>query len=455
MQKKYIFICIQLLLMTIFIPLGAQAAPNAALISDNILTLNDVINTALANNETMIQANLGVELVTARYQETNNAFNPQLTLSEAAGRQYTDSYQTKVYNFDSSKWQKIDTNEVLQYNYDTKLSLQLPLHTGHRLEATREQAAQNIEQTKATLLKTRQNLILDTTTAYFTLLQSYNSVDLALESKEQMQVHLKNANLNYDNGIVAKSDILRAEVELAASEQNLAKAENNVQLAKTTLCNLMGIDLHTDFHISNLLSATYTIQDLEIYLTSAQQNRPEQAAINAQINGANAAVTIAKSGNLPTLNLNGTYDLKGNSFPPGDTSWSLMLNANWNVFDGGITKSKVTQAQKNLNISQSQERQLMNSITLEVTQAYFNLQDAAKRLSTAQKAADKSDEDFRISQIRYKSGLGTNVEVLDSHVAFVNAKNNLIQTQYEYQTNYAKLLKAAGIIDSQREDEGR
>ena len=277
------------------------------------LTLDDAINTALANNQTIIQAGLGVELATARYQETQHAFNPQLALSETAGRQYADSYQTKAYNFDSNKWQKVDTNEMLQYNYDTKLSVQLPLYTGHRLEANREQAAQNIEQTKANAVKTRQSLILDTTSAYFTLLQSYNTLELAHESTEQMQVHLKNATLNYNNGIVAKSDILRAEVELAAAEQNLAKAENSVQLAKTTLCNLMGVNLHTDFRVSNLLSAAYSVQDLDRYLAIARQTRPELAAMNAQINGASAAMTAAQSGNLPTLNLNGAYDWRGNS----------------------------------------------------------------------------------------------------------------------------------------------
>lgn len=452
MLKKQILVFIHLLLMA-FIPLGVQAAPTDAPTAANILTLNDAINTALNNNQTIIQANLGIELASAHYQETKNAFSPQLVLSETAGRQYADSYQTKAYNFDLNKWQKVYTNEMLQYNYDTKLSVQLPLYTGHRLEANREQAAQNIEQNKANSLKIRQNLIFDTTTAYFSLLQSYNTLDLARESTEQMQSHLKNAILNYDNGIVPKSDILRAEVELAAAEQNLAKAENNVQLAKTTLCNLMGVDLHTDFRVSNLVSDAYSFQDLDHYLAIARQTRPELAAMNAQINGASATMTAAQSGNLPTLNLNGTYDWKGNSFP-GDASWSLMLTANWNAFDGGITKSKVIQAQKSLNISQSQERQLMDNITLEVTQAYFNVQDSAKRLATAQKAAVKADEDFRISQLRYKSGLSTNVEVLDSHVAFLNAKNGLIQTQYDYHTSYARLLKAAGTIGQQQKEEG-
>ena len=87
-------------------------------------------------------------------------------------------------------------------------------------------------------------------------------------------------------------------------------------------------------------------------------------------------------------------------------------------------------------------------MALEVTQALFNLEDAAKRLLTAQKASVKADDDFRISRARYLAGIGSNIEVLDSHVAFVNAKNNLIQTQFDYYAGYARLLRATGELTS-------
>ncbi|GMB00977.1 TolC family protein [Pelosinus sp. IPA-1] len=454
MGNKRIQLLIELLLFIVFIPFGAEAAPMDTPSGTNILTLTEVINTAVANNQTIIQANLGVDLASARYQETQSAFNPLLTLSETAGRQQADSYQTKAYDFTPNKWKKVDTNEMLQNSYDTKLSLQLPLYTGHRLEANREQAAQTIEQSKANALKARQNLVLDTTTAYFALLQSYNTLDLSRQSYEQMQTHLKNAALNYNNGIVAKSDVLRAEVELAAAEQNQFKAENNVQLAKTTLCNMMGVDLHTNFSVSDILPATYPVQDLDSYLGMARQERPDLKAMSAQMRVGKSAITAAQSGQLPTLNLNGVYELKGNSFPANDASWSIMLNASWNVFDGGITTSRINQAQKNLAISQSQQQQLMDNIVLEVTQAYFNVEDASKRLLTAQKAAVKADEDYRIAQRRYTAGISPSVEILDSHVAFLNAKNSLIQTEFDYHTNYAKLLKATGTLDSSERMKG-
>ena len=451
MRKKTVLVILGLFCLIMYTPYTAKAAPPASATAKT-LTLSTAIATALANNQSIIQANLGIDLATARYQETKNAFNPQVAISETAGRQSVDSFQTSAYNFGSSKWQKVSTNEKLQNNYGTKIALQVPLYTGRRLEANREQAEQIVEQSNANAQKAQQALILDTTTAYFTLLQTYNTLDLARQGYEQMQSHLKNATLNYENGIVAKSDVLRAEVELAAAEQSLVKAENSVQLAQTTLCNILGVDLHTDYTLSHPISVAYPLESVNEYIRIALQKRPELKAMDAQLHGAAAAITAAQSGKLPTVALTGAYewtgDSKNNPYPPGYASWSIMLNASWNVFDGGITASKVTQTQTNLLISQSQQKQLFDNIVLEVTQANFNVQDTAKRLATAQKAAAKADEDFRIAQRRYSAGLSTNVEVLDSHVAFLNAKNNFIQTQFDYHISYAKLLKAAGILDN-------
>lgn len=445
MYRNYIHSFLYCLLITLFIPSTLQASP--AMPSQQF-TLNQAIQLALQNNQTILQSNLNMDLSTARYEEAQRAFAPQLIFAESIGRQYAESYETKAYNFNATKWQKITTNEMLQNTYSSKFSLQVPLYSGHRLEANREQAAQNAKQTTALSTKTRQNLILDTTTAYFSLLQSNNSLNLAEEAKAQMQAHLNNTMINFENGIVPRADILRAEMELASAEQTLSKAKNSVQLSQTALCNLMGIDLHTNIEAAALSETVYPLQELSTYITLAKQFRPELLAAHAQTNSAQAALTAAKSGHLPSLNLNSAYEWKGNAYPPGDSSWNVLLTATWNVFDGGITTSKIVQAQKALEISQSQERQWLDTIELEVTQAYFSILDAANRLTTARKATLKADEDFRIAQLRYQGGLSSSVELLDSHVAFLTAKNNFIQSQYDYHTNYARLLKASGRIEA-------
>ena len=412
------------------------------------LTMQEAVSLVLKRNRSIQQAVLTIDAAKARRKEISGSFLPQISLQESFFRQFADSTKTKAYDFSTRTWKKVMTDDSWKSSYDTRVFFQMPLFTSGRLEANYRQAAYSVAQTEANLDKTRQSLILDTITAYLTLLQNYNSAALARQSVEQMQQHLRIAALNYEQGMVAKSDVLRSEVELAAAEQKLAKAENSVNLARTALCNLMGIPLDSQFIAQPIQTPTYRTPPLAALLEQAAASRPELAAVSAQTHAAGAAVTAARAGHLPTISLNANYDWRGETYLKNEENWNVMVVANLNVFDGGITASRIEQAKKNAAVVESQQRQLADLVALEVTQALFNLEDAAKRLLTAQKASVKADDDFRISRARYLAGIGSNIEVLDSHVAFVNAKNNLIQTQFEYYAGYARLLRATGELTS-------
>ena len=88
---------------------------------------------------------------------------------------------------------------------------------------------------------------------------------------------------------------------------------------------------------------------------------------------------------------------------------------------------------------------MQDSIRLEVQSSYLNLREAEKRIETARVAVDKAEEDFKIAQIRYSAGVGTNLDVLDSQVALTQANNNFVQALYDYNTSKVKLEGSMGL----------
>ena len=116
-----------------------------------------------------------------------------------------------------------------------------------------------------------------------------------------------------------------------------------------------------------------------------------------------------------------------------------------NLFDGNVTKAKVRQAEARLTKSVEQANQKQDVIQLEVRQAYLNMLEAEKRITTSKVTVDKGQEDFKIAQVRYSAGVGTNLDVIDSQLALTQAKTNYIQAMYDYNTSRAKLDKAMGI----------
>ena len=73
------------------------------------------------------------------------------------------------------------------------------------------------------------------------------------------------------------------------------------------------------------------------------------------------------------------------------------------------------------------------------------MKEAEKRIDTSSVAVTKAEEDFKIAQVRYNAGVGTNLDVIDAELALAQAKTNYIQALYDYNTGKAKVEKAMGL----------
>ncbi|MDD3395805.1 MAG: TolC family protein, partial [Acidaminococcaceae bacterium] len=116
-----------------------------------------------------------------------------------------------------------------------------------------------------------------------------------------------------------------------------------------------------------------------------------------------------------------------------------------NIFDSGVTASKVAAARADKVKAEETYRQTTDSVQLDVRNNYLSLREAEKRIATSQTAVSQAEEDYRISILRYQAGVGTNTDVMDAQVALTQAKNNYIQALYDYNTSGAQLDKAMGV----------
>jgi len=323
------------------------------------------------------------------------------------------------------------------------LRLNWQVYSGGRVEGQVKQAELGLTSADLNVEKTKQQIKLDATTGYYNVLQTSNMVSVNQATVNGLQEHLKMVQAQYDAGVVAKADVLRSEVELANAEQNLTKAQNNYDLAVSALLNTMNIDANTELSLKNELTYAPYDKTLEESIALAKANRPDAAQAEVNINNAATGVKIAQSGNLPSVSMSASTGLS-DSFALQDDSWSINLAANWNIFDGGVTKAKIKQAETSLDKAKLQAEQTMDSIEQEVRQSYLSMQEAEKRLKTTEVAVGKAEEDLDIAREKYNAGVGTNLDVIDAQLALTQAKTNHIQALYDFNVNKAKLDKAIG-----------
>lgn len=116
-----------------------------------------------------------------------------------------------------------------------------------------------------------------------------------------------------------------------------------------------------------------------------------------------------------------------------------------NIFDSGVTLSKVHAAEEKLLQAEETYRDTVDTVELEVRSNYLGLREAEKRISTTQVAVAKAEEDFHIAQVRYMAGVGTNLDVIDAQVALTEARTNFVNALYDYNTSKIALETAMGV----------
>jgi outer membrane protein TolC len=411
------------------------AAPGTGAAAKEI-TLDEAVKLALTNNPTGKIAVFDFEA--AKGALTAARSYRWFTIS--ASHKDARTWSGEASNIASGR----DPNYVAE-QYTNSATLNWTLWSGNKVESQVSQAKLDLDSKQWGIAKARQQLKYDATDAYFKFMAARDNVKLSLESVERLERYLQDVKLQFEVGVVAKVDVLRSEVELAKAKQSLIEAQNTYDLAMATLNNIIGLPLATTLNVTGNLSYARYEKELAFCVDAALRQRPEISQYTDAAKSAQEAITIAKSGYLPTVSAvynAGWYDSKfagGNNY-----NWSVYLLTNWTLFDSGLTAGKVKQAVEGYKKAQEQLKQTVDSVQLDVRQTYLSLKSAEQSIATSSSAVGLAEEDYKIKVIRYQAGVGTNLDVLDAQVALTTAKNNFLKAMYEYNNYRAKLDKAMG-----------
>jgi len=319
---------------------------------------------------------------------------------------------------------------------------------------------------------TRERIAFGVIAAFLDARRADQLRQVAEESLAAAGEHRKVAGDFYDLGVVARNDVLAADVRVAREEGVLITAENRVELARSRLALRMGFSGEEavapepgDFPVPE-----GDLPPLAESLRVAMEKRPELKAQGAAIREEEATVTAARAEFAPTLYGEGGYLYDSNTYNPNPNTFTLLLGGRINLFSGFSDEAAKREALLGVERRKEELALLRDEIALSVKRAHLAVAEAQKKKAIAEVAVGQAEENLRIQNNRYREGLAISTEVLDAQtlvteakVALFNATFDLFESRYHLLVERGELLafldpllgSGKGQVMSAREETGK
>ena len=391
------------------------------------------IELALANNRTAKQTKWDYQVAKDTVSATAAGKNPSISYTWQGARSYGVNAMTGR-NVTSKTGSHSFTISAPVFSPELDASIDASRYAREGAGAGYEEALQQAK--------------YDAISGYYTLIMNRNLVDVAQQAVKDYQGHVTNVQAQYNVGLVASSDVLAAKTNLADSETNLVKAQNSANLSEASLNQVIAYPVQTAINTAehDLQYKPYNVT-LEQAKAYALLHRSALVKSAMAVKEAEEALKKVKSGYLPTVGVEagrGYADPDG-YFGTSNKSWHIGAKASWSLWDGGATQNKVKVATDTLEKAKEANLAAVDSVLLAVQKAYLNLRSAEQTIQSTQTAVAQGQESFRIATLRYRAGVGTNLDVLDAETKLTDARNNYVQALYNYNISIAALEQLTGV----------
>ncbi|HEX6640160.1 MAG TPA: TolC family protein [Thermoanaerobaculia bacterium] len=346
------------------------------------------------------------------------------------------------------------------------LSASQPIFAGGRIRSS-IQAAEHAEAAAlAASDEASADSVLQVRQAYYDAALAAATVTIVEASVVLAQRHLEDVRLREDAGRASELELLRAEVEAENLQPQLVQARNGRELALLNLKRLVNLPANAAVELTTPLVPaegedaavpTQTLPDLD----EVQEQLSRRAALRAaesQVAAAQEGVDIARSAWLPTVAL--SANLSRQAFPdetftfPGggdwNDDWTVGVMAQWPLFQGFRRNAQIDEAQAVVQEAELGLEQLRESFAIEYQQAQGELERARAQLGAAQRTAQQALRVYELTEMRFREGLATQLEVDNARLALQQARLNEVQAYHDAWVAIARAERALGTTDVPR-----
>jgi outer membrane protein TolC len=429
----------------LFVALLALASGAAA----EPLSLADALAQGRAQARAVAAADARAEAAQARARQAKSYHLPQVRFSESWIR--TDApadvfgllLSQERFSFQSFVASDPNSPDDL----DTAISrveVELPIWTGGEISTRVEQARLAAEAAGAQAGFAADAAALAAGEAWLQLAQAREYVALLERSRETVAAHVALARDYAAQGMLVRSELLRAEVELARIDDLLAEARGRARLAESALAFRLGAEQGTAYELGEIAAPGDVEGDLAAWLARADR-RQDLAAARGQLAAGELEAKAVAAGRWPRVGAAARHDWTDDSlFGTNGSATSIFVGASIDLFDGGRRGAQAAAARAEAEAAKRDVESFAEGVALEIRQAWEAATVGLSRQRTAAQALAAAAEAERIVAERFGAGVVKTLDVLDAATARREAETRELVARADARAAQLRLALAAG-----------
>jgi len=407
-----------------------------------MMDLKQVYEAALAQDANIRASRAAADSGRERLPQARAGLMPQVSAS--VGRNNNDLNSTAPNILGNP----VTTND--KYLSDNKtVQLRQPLVNMQRWLQF-QQAKSVVEEVEANLDRELQNLVLRVSGAYFETLMADEQLELVLAQKKTYTALVDAAKKGFAAGSGTRTDIDDAQSRLDMASAQELEARQNQDLTRRQLELLVNqpVNQVAKLNVEALKLSAPEPANLDAWTQKAEQASPEMKAMQARLDAARSEVSKSMAGHLPTLDAVAQWSNSGSENITRINSRyenkTLGLQLNIPIFSGGYVNSTIRQAVAEQTRAEESLEALRRDLGVRVHKEYRGVSEGVLRVRALEQAARSAEQMMKSTQMSFKAGSRTQLDVLNAQQQYTMALRDLAQSRFVYLMSKVRLASIVG-----------
>lgn len=414
--------------------------------SQDKLTKKQAVTLSLENNYGILIAKNNVKLAENNARIFNTGYLPKVV----AGSGINYSNNSNEFTSQSGVITNVDNAEATSYNASIGVNYTLFDGFGRVYNFKKLKESHNLSELEAKAII--ENSLLQIFEIYYEVARLTEDSKNLIQSLTISKQRLRRANYAFEYGQSTKLQLLNAEVDVNNDSIRYINMNRLLTNSKRNLNLALGRAVTTEFDVDTNISFNQLF-NFETVLEKAYTKNIDIQKLDKSIVLNDFDIKINKSDLFPTLNLNSSYGFnKSNNVATINFAEQLSkgltagISLNWNIFDGGTTKTRIQNSKIIADNLQIQKEQLVNSVELSVANALEIYNNSLFILKAEEKNVETNERNFSRTEEQYKLGQITSIEFRQAQVNLLNAQSSLNQAKYDAKNAELTILQLSGDL---------